>query len=248
MEMASTGPRCFQRGMEGDRGAAVQPCVASTGPRCFQRGMALAFAGVVGQHHGFNGAALFPTRNAGLGRQCLHHPARFNGAALFPTRNGARGSQSQQGICVCFNGAALFPTRNDKIMKARALVKASTGPRCFQRGMTRNVAGGTCMPGFNGAALFPTRNVSTDRGSNPDKEGFNGAALFPTRNGGRSCRRRLCNSRLQRGRVVSNAECRRVFGASTGPRCFQRGMPLALKLPPSTAATLQRGRVVSNAE
>ena len=109
----------------------------------------------------------------------------------------------------CFNGAAFFRTRSRRSSPwTRRAGQASTEPRSFERGV--------------GLGLdHAPRRLSS----------FNGAAFFRTRS--RACLRIEygCRGRLQRSRVLSNAESSggqerrtRSQGASTEPRSFERGV------------------------
>ena len=207
---------------------------ASTGPRCFQRGMMMVIDNSAPGIAGFNGAALFPTRNARRGERDCRGCRRFNGAALFPTRNEP-GFPRASSPPLCFNGAALFPTRNGLAAElALAQGRASTGPRCFQRGMISRERSVRDRKSEVGASTGPRcfqRGMSPSASSSPGtarlqrgrvvsnaecnharpgvamNSRFNGAALFPTRNATRAHQERSNSSGFNGGRVVSNAEC-----------------------------------------
>jgi len=109
---ASTGPRSFERGNLAVAIAMSISARASTGPRSFERGNGIgALIEVDAGAVGFNGAALIRAR-------------KYVGRANDATHTG------------CFNGAALIRARkSQKLMDALDHVRnASTGPRSFERG------------------------------------------------------------------------------------------------------------------
>ena len=136
------------------------PRSASTGPRCFQRGMKSCPTMLAAPRH-FNGAALFPTRNvpmlsasrgivgrASTGPRCFQRGmmriSKPRKPRRTPLQRGRVVSNAEWPGCNCIGPCE----------------QASTGPRCFQRGMAASRRPTpAALPRFNGAALFPTRNV-----------------------------------------------------------------------------------------
>ena len=109
---ASTGPRCFQRGMRPDAWAIDVRCDV------LQRGRVVSNAEC-------------PLTGVVVG-SC----SRFNGAALFPTRNAATRSPALNAFCALQRGRVVSNAECKTVVDTTLTgIPASTGPRCFQRGM-----------------------------------------------------------------------------------------------------------------
>ena len=188
------------------READRRQLAASTEPRSFERGNRRANDPRKAITAGFNGAAFFRTRKLPVEALAQFVSDRFNGAAFFRTR---KRWPLRPAVCAPagFNGAAFFRTR--KLESSRY---GSGGRPCF-----------------NGAAFFRTRKRCAVQPRPIQPHRFNGAAFFRTRKP-RQCGDVRAPERLQRSRVLSNAEtylyrsaAARLGSASTEPRSFERG-------------------------
>ena len=180
---------------------------ASIGPRSFNRGNTSTRSTRRGPATGFNWAAVFQPRKLSSWTTVSSSLPRFNWAAVLQPRKHPSSLVSASASC-SFNWAAVFqPRKPASSLFKLAEPPASIGPRSFNRG-----------------------NLSENVASNSTSSRFNWAAVLQPRKRKVSAHAHLLQYLLQLGRGLSTAGTPHeihlilaTFGASIGPRSFNRG-------------------------
>ena len=185
VDVASTGPRSFERGDTEVGHDATERRIASTGPRSFERGDYLSEV-LSGTGHTV----------ASTGPRSFERGDPFaRDAELAETRQLQRGralSSAEIPLAItraetkphCFNGAALFRARRCVSFGSVSLAKLSLqrGRALSSAEIFQSINGPAIVsPCFNGAALFRARRCIGGRPHPGSAWCFNGAALFRAR-------------------------------------------------------------------
>ena len=205
---------------------------ASTEPRSFERGNRMATAG--------------KSRAAWLQRSRV----LSNAETIRNPEGGAR--------YVALQRSRVLSNAETVLVGSEVAAKrvASTEPRSFERGNPpwSEVPESTIVASTEPRS-FERGNSAEEERADEVREGFNGAAFFRTRKPAGSSATPTVAGRLQRSRVLSNAETRQQIDgligrivASTEPRSFERGNPHPVRCSSQRHPKLQRSRVLSNAE